>query len=267
VNLPIPLRCSPDNGNTLTLTVGTPYRRLQLERIDRMNELVMQQTPTNAEHAILGSLNLRSVILDGEPWFVAVDVCRRLGLFLGVGTKPHLEKLDPDEKQRVTAKALTPTVGTVQARAIMGGAGFQTLISESGVYRLMFRSNKPFARKFQDWVFGVVLPSIRKNGGYIMGQEKVATGELSMHDMALRVIDFHQKLTEQLKADETLNRTVPTVDEGVISEAEFVEKAMVAIQHKIKRLREEHDKSGITSASPACITIEHEPRNEDDKIT
>ena len=47
------------------------------------------------------------------------------------------------------------------------------LISESGLYKLVMRSDKPEARQFQDWVTRVVLPAIRKDGGYIQGEEKV----------------------------------------------------------------------------------------------
>lgn len=64
-----------------------------------------------------------------------------------------------------------PLFANSQASAI-------TLISESGLYKLIMRSDKPAAREFQDWVTHVVLPAIRKDGAYIMGEEKVATGEL-----------------------------------------------------------------------------------------
>jgi hypothetical protein len=50
-------------------------------------------------------------------------------------------------------------------------------VSESGLYKLIMRSDKPEAKDFQDWVTRVVLPAIRKDGGYVMGEEKVATGE------------------------------------------------------------------------------------------
>lgn len=53
------------------------------------------------------------------------------------------------------------------------------VISESGVFKLIMRSDKPEARSFQNWVTRVVLPAIRKDGGYIAGEEKVAVGEMS----------------------------------------------------------------------------------------
>jgi len=62
------------------------------------------------------------------------------------------------------------------------------LVSESGLYRLIGRSDKPEARKFQDWVNGDVLPAIRKDGAYILGEEKVATGEMSEDDGASEAV-------------------------------------------------------------------------------
>ncbi|MBU0563104.1 MAG: hypothetical protein KJ890_06170 [Gammaproteobacteria bacterium] len=53
------------------------------------------------------------------------------------------------------------------------------LISESGLYKLILRSDNPQARLFQDWVTRDVLPAIRKDGAYVMGEEKVASGEMS----------------------------------------------------------------------------------------
>ena len=53
------------------------------------------------------------------------------------------------------------------------------IVSESGLYKLIMRSDKPIARYFQDWVTREVLPAVRKDGAYIMGEEKVRTGEMS----------------------------------------------------------------------------------------
>ena len=58
-----------------------------------------------------------------------------------------------------------------------GFRGFGVLVlNESGLYKLVMRSNKPEAKAFQDWVTRVVLPDIRKDGAYLLGEEKVATG-------------------------------------------------------------------------------------------
>jgi prophage antirepressor-like protein len=66
-----------------------------------------------------------------------------------------------------------------------GGGLPRKTISESGFYKLIGRSDKPVARAFQDWVTREVLPAIEKDGGYIMGEEKVATGEMDDEDVAM----------------------------------------------------------------------------------
>lgn len=95
--------------------------------------------------------------IGGEPWFVAADVCRALGLD---NTSYVVRRLDDDEKQSfklANQRGRDPII-----------------VSESGLYKLILRSDKPQAKPFQDWVTRVVLPAIRKDGGYIQGEEKVA---------------------------------------------------------------------------------------------
>ncbi len=71
---------------------------------------------------------------------------------------------------------LDMTEKTYEDRTLFGlSPGKQmVLISESGLYKLIMRSDKPLAKPFQDWVTKEVLPSIRKNGGYVKDQEKVS---------------------------------------------------------------------------------------------
>lgn len=107
------------------------------------------------------------VELDGNPWFVAADVCRSLGLKANPSNgsfNNHYGRLAADEK------------------TLYGPTGFSSrlmLLSESGLYKLIMRSDKPQAREFQDWVTREVLPAIRKDGMYLAGEEKVRTGEMS----------------------------------------------------------------------------------------
>jgi prophage antirepressor-like protein len=90
---------------------------------------------------------LRVVTLDGNPWFVAADVCRVLGLF---NPTKAVQSLDKDE---------------VTLTRVQGQRGMPiNVISESGLYKLVMRSDKPEARQFQDWVTREVLPVIRKDG-------------------------------------------------------------------------------------------------------
>jgi prophage antirepressor-like protein len=93
---------------------------------------------------------LRVVEKDGEPWFVAKDVCNALRI---EQTGRALEKLDEDEKG-------------VNPIHTLGGVQKMWIVSESGLYALILRSNKAEARVFRRWVTGEVLPEIRRTGRY-----------------------------------------------------------------------------------------------------
>jgi prophage antirepressor-like protein len=98
-------------------------------------------------------MDLRVVEIDGEPWFVAKDVCVAVAYQVKadgkVNTSGATRPLSPDEK------------GTYPVRTL-GGWQHVSIISESGLYKLVMRSDKKEAKAFQDWVTREVLPSIRK---------------------------------------------------------------------------------------------------------
>lgn len=110
------------------------------------------------EHEEFGSV--RVVMIDGEPWFVAVDVCRILEIS---NSRDAVARLDDDEKADVGITD-TSSNGVQQRRTV-------TAISESGLYALIFTSRKPEAKKFRKWVTHEVLPSIRKTGAYFVNNE------------------------------------------------------------------------------------------------
>lgn len=103
--------------------------------------------------------------LDGQPWFVAADVCRVLGFPLvssgghQISVTNYTRFLDDTEK-RILSK--TSSEGQNLLALFPAAGGYRTtIISESGLYKLVMRSDKPEARAFQDWVTKVVLPAIR----------------------------------------------------------------------------------------------------------
>lgn len=98
--------------------------------------------------------------LEGEPWFVAADVCRALGLG---NSSDAIRKLDADEKDGVD---LIDPIGRKQNTAI---------INEPGLYTLVLSSRKPEAKAFKRWITHEVIPAIRKTGGYISGQETMGS--------------------------------------------------------------------------------------------
>ena len=106
---------------------------------------------------------VRTVQKDGEPWFVLKDVCAVLGIS---DHKVAARRLEEDEGCQIP---LTDSIGRKQE---------MLCINESGLYNVILRSDKPEAKPFRKWVTSEVLPSIRRNGGYIAGQESMTPAEL-----------------------------------------------------------------------------------------
>lgn len=107
--------------------------------------------------------NIRTVSIDGEPWLVGRDVAKVLGY-----ANPHdalAKHVDVEDK----GVAKCDTLGGVQELAV---------VNESGFYSLVFSSKLESAKRFKHWVTSEVLPSIRKNGGYIQGQENLSDNEI-----------------------------------------------------------------------------------------
>lgn len=107
--------------------------------------------------------DIRTMERDGAPWFVGKDVAAALGY--KDATKAARERVDTED--RGVAKMDTPS-----------GQQEMTIINESGLYALALGSKLPTARKFKRWVTSEVIPSIRKHGGYINGQENMTPEEL-----------------------------------------------------------------------------------------
>jgi len=107
-----------------------------------------------------GDHKLCAVMIEGEPWFVAADACAILCLNGGNGTQMHVAKLDADERLLATRAG--------HPQLFRGSfAGKMTLVSRPGLLKMIARSNKPEARKFDRWVRHEVLPQIMDNGGYV----------------------------------------------------------------------------------------------------
>src|SRR5690606_14725468 len=110
---------------------------------------------------------VRVINLQGEPWFVANDVACVLG---------YVNPRDAIAKHCKAPKLID--LNTVASRDGIRGNPLRTIIPERDVYRLVMRSHLPGAEQFEEWVVGTVLPSIRKNGGYLAGQEREESPEL-----------------------------------------------------------------------------------------
>lgn len=94
-----------------------------------------------------GEFNMRTAVVDGEPLFCLVDVCKVLDI---QNPSKVAQRLDDDERTKLE----------------LGRQGETNFITESGLYAVILRSDKPNAKSFRRWVTSEVLPSIRKTGGY-----------------------------------------------------------------------------------------------------
>lgn len=124
---------------------------------------------------------VRTVVIEGRPWFVAKDITECLGYQNG---RDALYK-HVDEEDKGVAKCDT-----------LGGAQDLSVINESGLYSLILSSKLPEARKFKHWVTSEVLPTIRKTGGYRLPQSFSEALQLAA-DQAER-IEALKKRNEEL---------------------------------------------------------------------
>ena len=106
---------------------------------------------------------VRTVEIDGKPYLIGKDVAEALGYS---NTRKALAD-HVDEEDKGVTKCDT-----------LGGKQELTVINESGLYSLILSSKLESAKRFKRWVTSEVLPSIRKSGGYIAGQEQMSDSEL-----------------------------------------------------------------------------------------
>ena len=128
---------------------------------------------------------IRTVTIDNEPWFVGKDIATALG-YAKARNAISTHVSDEDKKD-------APIQGN------LGGIQNMTIINESGLYALIFGSKLESAKRFKHWVTSEVLPSIRKHGGYISGQDTLSDDELMARalQVAQRKIEERDKVIEQ----------------------------------------------------------------------
>lgn len=134
---------------------------------------------------------IRTIVIDGNPWFVAKDVCDILGT-----TNPTMAMDGLEDFER--------------AKFNLGRQGEANIISESGFYTLVLRSRKPIAKPFRIWVTSEVLPSIRKTGSYVTDQSNKV--ETMLEDMGcnMKVVYAQINNMENMLGEQTekLNQVV-----------------------------------------------------------
>lgn len=150
---------------------------------------------------------IRTITKDDEPWFVASDICRSLDLS---NPTMAMQRIDDDEK----------------AKFNLGLSGGETnCVNEYGLYSLTLASRKKEAKDFKRWITHEVLPSIRKNGGYIAGQETMSDDELMAKALLVannkiaerdKIIEQKQARIEQMKPKEIFADAVATSHTSIL---------------------------------------------------
>lgn len=132
----------------------------------------------NLVHPEFGEL--RTVEIDGEPWFVGKDVAAALGY--------------TNSRDAIATHVFADDKG-VESIDTLGGRQKMTIINESGLYALVFGSRLKIAKEFKHWVTSEVLPSIRKNGAYIRNQENMTPAEIVARGLiaAQKIIEEREK--------------------------------------------------------------------------
>lgn len=133
---------------------------------------------------------IRTTTINGEPWFVAADVCKALDLN---NNRMAIERLDVDEKG--VSSIDTP-----------GGKQELTIINEPGLYALVLGSRKPEAKAFKRWITHEVIPTIRKHGAYMTPEtiEKVLSDPDTIIKLATELKEERERtaaLNAKIKAD------------------------------------------------------------------
>lgn len=131
--------------------------------------------------------DIRVVEINGEPWFVAADVCRALGL---EQVSRAMDRLDDDERGLLKVTHPQSPEKTIEVNGV----------NEPGLYHLVLCSNKGEAKAFKRWITHDVIPAIRKHGGYLAISEKdddMAIFYRALHLAEQRMKEREERLKEQ----------------------------------------------------------------------
>lgn len=172
--------------------------------------------------------DVRCVMLDDQPWFVASDVCAALGLG---NSSMALGRLDKDEKG----------VSTVDT---LGGAQELLTVNEPGLYSLVLTSRKPEAKRFKRWITHEVLPALRKTGEYRVQRMPEDPRELGLPD-------FRNPAVAAIAYGETLLKLQAT--EAAVQQLQ-VEKAANEAELSVAKPKAEAYQR-LTEA-PGCLNLQ-----------
>lgn len=160
-------------------------------------------------------LDVRVITVGGEPWWVAADVCRALGM---ENARNLRAVLDADE-----------VITLYNVESIRRGNPNVNVISESGLYSLILRSRKPQAKAFARWVTREVLPSIRKTGRYAVAEPSQALQETAASTLAVSVATLGGMVERTVAAVERLTDIV----QGMSAQVSAFDQRLGAMERRL----------------------------------
>lgn len=166
----------------------------------------------------LSALPITATLIDDEPWFSAKHIADALDYYKTANLK---KIIDDEDMCTISVVRKSPT-----------GAQYvnQVLMNESGVYQAIFHSTMPKAKEFRRWVTSEVLPSIRKHGGYINGQEDMSGDELMAKALIHAQSVIKEKDERLAKQQQKIDMDAPKVDfhNAVVQADDTFDMAQVA---------------------------------------
>ena len=156
---------------------------------------------------------VRVIDIDGQPWFVATDICKALDLS---NPTVAIQRLDEDERSKFN----------------LGRQGETNIVNEYGLYNLILASRKPEAKKFKRWITHEVIPSIRKHGAYMTDEiiEKVLTDPDTIIKLATQLKEERKK---RLEAERLTNQIAVSENSLLVREvAKIASKRGIIIGEK-----------------------------------
>jgi len=136
---------------------------------------------------------------DGEPWFVAADLCQSLGI---VNVSQALTRLDEEE------------IDDIISNDTAGRPNQYKIVSEPGMYSLVMASKKPESKRFKRWVTSEVLPAIRKTGSYSMVKQEDMSPAKALLAVVQHMVEQEEILAEHDHRLMAMEARLSAVDEG-----------------------------------------------------
>lgn len=168
------------------------------------------------------SHDVRVQVIEVQPWFCLIDVCAVLDI-------QNVSQLKKQLDEKGVCKTYTPT---------NGGKQQVTFVNEPNLYRVIFRSNKPEAKQFQDWVFNEVLPTIRKTGSYSLPKPVEKRDYMTNNDMLnikRLIYSLSNGVVYKASCSQAIWHALRQVT-GVPSPAKFEVQHLPVVAHELQRI-------------------------------